>query len=70
MQSNLTPGHLLNLLYSLNISSGVAFACCDSIAQFILVRTTRDAYHSIIFFTYILKRYTVVGLCGVVITTS
>ena len=37
--------------YYLAVIHGILFACCDTIAQLILVRTTVDAYYSI----YLLK---------------
>ena len=35
----------VEILYHLAIISVTAFACCDFIAQFILVHTTGNAYH-------------------------
>ena len=51
------------------IIKSTVFACCDFIAQFILVRGARDDYYSNYSFLN-LQRYTVVGLCGAITSAS
>ena len=60
---------ILPVIFRFQIVQAVASGCCDFLAQCILVRINHCTYHPIIYFIHVnLRRFTVVGSCGVKIS--
>ena len=60
---------ILPVIFRFQIVQAVASGCCNFLAQCILVRINHCTYHPIIYFIHVnLRRFTVVGSCGVKIS--